>query len=282
MNILHMWGGVGNQLFIYALYQKYLSMGIMSCIDIDTEYYRANNNKNLIYQLDKLGLEPAVYNQHEELYKYLTDRSAMGRIKRLLMNSVYNESEFGVYNPLVLKLRDKYISGYFQTDLYFRDIAEKIKSDIHFDNIDDYEILKFKNKMHLIESVSIHVRLTDYLKHPDVYGHICTPDYYMRAIDLIKEKVSNPVFFLFSDDVDGAQNLFKDVKMYPIDINHGEKSYLDMYLMSQCKYHIVANSSFSWWGAWLGQNSDKIVIAPKIWANNAEMPDVCPKEWIRL
>jgi len=257
-------------------------MGIMSCIDIDTEYYRANNNKNLIYQLDKLGLEPAVYNQHEELYKYLTDRSAMGRIKRLLMNSVYNESEFGVYNPLVLKLRDKYISGYFQTDLYFRDIAEKIKSDIHFDNIDDYEILKFKNKMHLIESVSIHVRLTDYLKHPDVYGHICTPDYYMRAIDLIKEKVSNPVFFLFSDDVDGAQNLFKDVKMYPIDINHGEKSYLDMYLMSQCKYHIVANSSFSWWGAWLGQNSDKIVIAPKIWANNAEMPDVCPKEWIRL
>jgi hypothetical protein len=115
---------------------------------------------------------------------------------------------------------------------------------------------------------------------------LCTPEYYRIAIDYIKNNVDNPSFYFFSDDIEWVeQHLnFKDVNATYIGHNKGEKAYEDMRLMQYCKHNIIANSSFSWWGAWLNSFPQKIVIAPKRWMNidGLNTDDLIPDSWIRL
>jgi hypothetical protein len=113
---------------------------------------------------------------------------------------------------------------------------------------------------------------------------LCPISYYQNAINYISAQVEQPYFFIFSDDMGWAkENLKMDLPCIYIDHNHGAESYNDMRLMSLCQHHIIANSSFSWWGAWLNASSNKIVIAPKKWfANNNNVKDLLPIDWITL
>lgn len=132
--------------------------------------------------------------------------------------------------------------------------------------------------------VSVHIRRGDYLNSNfyKILGCCTSLDYYKSAISYIEEKVDNPIFVFFSDDMNWVKENIKVKNAVYVDFNTGYDSWQDMYLMSRCKHNITANSSFSWWGAWLNTNENKIVISPKYWIADLKNDDVTPETWIRL
>lgn len=140
------------------------------------------------------------------------------------------------------------------------------------------------NKILQNNSVSIHIRRKDYLNKTNsvVYGNICNEKYYYDAIQTIRGNIKNPVFMIFTDDPEwvNKSQLFKDMIIVSGKYNGDEL--MDLYLMTQCSSHIIANSSFSWWGAWLSDEKKGIVIAPSRWFNNHEQTDMIPKRWTKL
>ncbi|HOV15035.1 MAG TPA: alpha-1,2-fucosyltransferase, partial [Spirochaetota bacterium] len=146
--------------------------------------------------------------------------------------------------------------------------------------------INISNQIKNSNSVSIHVRRGDYvgnIKTLNFHG-VCEIDYYIDAINSIKQKVQNPLFFIFSDDIEWCKNNIKDENSIFIDFERDD--YVDMYLMTVCKHNIIANSSFSYWAAYLNQNFDKIVIAPKKWFKddnqNKRTEGLIPEKWIRI
>lgn len=177
--------------------------------------------------------------------------------------------------------------GYWQTELYFKKIAPAIRKVFRF----DAERLNEKSrdiadKIRSCMAISIHIRRGDYLADTkqEIYGNICTLDYYRQAVRLLKECLPKEAcyYFLFSDDSVWVKENMPMENAVIVDWNQGAESWQDMYLMSLCRHHIIANSSFSWWGAWLNPHEDKIVIAPYRWYNNMLAPDILPDNWIAL
>ncbi len=152
----------------------------------------------------------------------------------------------------------------------------------------DNKNLEIENLIKSVNSVSLHIRRTDFKNTKSNTTHgICSLEYYGEAVKFISNKLVDPHFFVFSDDINWAkENLNLPYKLTFISGNSGDKSYIDMQLMSVCKHNIIANSSFSWWGAWLNSNMNKIVIAPRMWFFNKELNiqtnDLIPDEWIRM
>lgn len=287
MVIIRMWSGLGNQLFIYGLYEKMRSLGKETYIYRDRRNYASfvkRGNMNISYQLPLLHLNPVEFPEPERIKRYFPSNTWSVRIMRKLDRRVYYEepAHCGTFDPNILNKDNAFLSGNFQSEMYFEDVGDIIRNKIHFVGSNDNEFSELLSKMREENSVSLQVRLTDYVREKDFFGEIYNSDYYKRSIEKIKEKVSNPVFYLFSDDLETAQKILSEHKIIPVSVNSGMKSYLDMFLMSQCKHHIIANSSFGWWGAWLNSYNDKIVIAPKRWLNTIEAPDICPKSWIRI
>jgi hypothetical protein len=193
------------------------------------------------------------------------------------------EKLFFRFNPELFKLHGSfYLDGYWQNELYFKDIEKTIRSDFQFVRpIDE----RNKNIAELIKnsnSVSIHIRRGDYINN-QLYSGICTEDYYQKAIRFINAKLKNKTFFVFSDDIQWCKSHFNSDNFHFVQGNEGTNSYKDMQLMSYCKHNIIANSSFSWWGAWLNNNLGKIVIAPERWLNvGYSTKDLIPEEWIKI
>ncbi len=136
-------------------------------------------------------------------------------------------------------------------------------------------------------SVSIHIRRGDYISDPKTnqYHGICSPEYYNNAVKYVSQKIHRAHFYIFSDDINWAANNFKiDFPMTFVGHNSWRKGYDDMRLIGKCKHHVTANSSFSWWGAWLCSNPDKIVISPLKWFNDStnDTKDLIPCNWVRL
>jgi hypothetical protein len=180
------------------------------------------------------------------------------------------------------------IDGYWQTELYFKDIAQTICEDFSLRQIPAGQYEEFARKIsNCSNSVVLHIRRGDYVSNKytlSVHG-VCSVDYYKQAVSIIKEKVSNPFFFVFSDDPEIALDLVKEI----LDDNTYEfiqsgKGELDMSLMRLSKHFIIANSSFSWWAAWLSENKEKNIIAPKRWLNNDthDTSDLIPHSWLRI
>lgn len=186
---------------------------------------------------------------------------------------------------ILLKKGNIILDGYWQSENYFKEIRNIIIKDfiikIKSDNRNKLMIEKIKNS----NSVCIHIRRGDFVynKKTNKFHGACSLKYYYNAIEIIIKKVKNPTFFIFSDD---SQWTKENLKLkYPtiyVDINSPKKGYEDLRLMSNCKHFIIANSSFSWWGAWLSNNPNKIVCAPKRWFKNTYEGDIVPKSWIRV
>ena len=181
--------------------------------------------------------------------------------------------------------KNEYLIGLFQSYKYFEDCRDALLREFRFDSnrLSD-STREMALQMQQCNSVSIHVRRGDYMNgyYYNLLGQVCNLDYYKRAIDEIKRRVDRPYFFIFSDDKEYvAKNLVLDEATY-VDFNSGKDSWQDMYLMTQCRHHIIANSTFSWWGAWLATHEDKIVVAPPRWFNDMEHDDIIPPEWIRI
>lgn len=179
-----------------------------------------------------------------------------------------------------------YLKGYWQSERYFSAVADAIRADFTFRLPLSEENRRIAESIGAVNAVSLHVRRGDYLSNPytlSVHG-VCSLEYYARAIRYIVERVPDPVFFVFSDDLDWVKNTLQlEHPCHFVDHNQGSESYNDMRLMSLCSHHILANSSFSWWGAWLNPSDSKIVVAPAQWfAKPVNVTDLLPEGWARL
>ena len=294
MIIIRMTGGLGNQMFQYALYLKLCSMGREVKFDDITEYELDNARPVMLWAF---GLTYPRADQ-EEINK-ITDGflNLSHRIRRKVFGrkSLEYEEKNCNYDPQVLQRDPAYLTGYFQSEKYFMDVKEQVRRAFTFSEGiwkgQDEEIRRkmqnFLGQIQGCESVSVHVRRGDYLEKEEIYGGICTVAYYKSAIEYMQRKRKESRFFLFSNDPEWVRewvnaNYRGDNRFVIIEGTQEETGYLDLFLMSRCKNHIIANSSFSWWGAWLDENPRKRVIAPAKWANNQEFVDIYWEGMIKI
>lgn len=179
-----------------------------------------------------------------------------------------------------------YFKGFYQSERFFADIEADVRKAFTFDMTQVSERSKeMAARMDAdLNAVSLHIRRGDYLepKHWENTGSVCQLPYYQNAIAAIKKQLANPVFYVFSDDLAWVrENLPLDNAVY-IDWNKGNDSWQDMMLMSHCRHHIICNSTFSWWGAWLDSHKDKTVIVPERWFRHTETPYIYPEGWIKV
>ncbi len=291
MIIVCLKGGLGNQLFQYA-FARNLAHIHNTVLKLDISGFGQSSERQ--YALAQFNIQENFATPQE--IKSLTDpkQTAIGKWFYSLFHNHPKRAKNHIrvksphFDPKLLKLPDNvYLDGYFQSEKYFINIADIIKDEFRVKNE-----LNGKNKdiaeiMQNAQSVSIHIRRGDYIadfKASQTHG-TCGLDYYHRSIEKLSSKINQPYFFVFSDDIDWCRNNLK-VK-YPInyvDHNQPDKAYEDLRLMSFCRHHIIANSSFSWWGAWLAPNKDKIVFAPEKWfaRDDINTEGTIPDNWIKI
>lgn len=283
-------GGLGNQMFQFVFY-KYLSE--LKCMDLYLDInsfdgYKLHNG----YELDKVFNINQSFVNANDVKKLKSSFDFLFRVENKIFNknflfgaTHYKENKFRIDKDLFLQNKPNfYVEGYFQTCMYALQLKEDVKKVFSFNTILDN---KEKALVEKKNSISIHIRGGDYLqnqKDKKLFGDICNYEYYKESIEFIRSKIDNPTFIVFSDDTDYAKKMMRGIDFNLVNWNKDENSYRDMFLMSQCKHNIIANSSFSWWGAYLNINSDKIVIAPKKWFNNKQISQksIVPAEWIRI
>lgn len=323
MIIIQIAGGLGNQLQQYALYQKFKSLGAEAKLDLswfeqfedtkqetnDKEPYKEQNKddhgtkkikpaikQNIVVtnrqcELDFFDHLPYESCTEEERNALTGSQGLAGKLRRKLFpQTVHWYKEKQMYDPELLNYRDRYLSGYFACEKYYADILPELRAMIRFPEIADAqkrmaneEILKKIRNHH---AVSVHIRRGDYLQPENaaMFGNICTEEYYESALNYMKERIEDPHFFIFSDDVAYVKEHYQGEEYTIVDINHGDDSFYDMYLMSRCEGNICANSTFSFWGARLNARPDKIMIRPTKQKNSqifdeAQMKDLW-KNWI--
>ncbi len=278
MVIVRFMGSLGNQLFQYALYRKLEYLGRDVGADIG-EYKKGIEHR--YFYLDKLGIS-VIEKSQAEINKICPDNRLLYIINRMKgLAQRYSEKKSYVYDKRVLDVDNTYLDGYWQCPLYFDDIKREIIDSISFPHLpNEQEIIK--NQMQHEESVFIHVRRGDYLLFDDKYGGICTKEYYNNSIDYIIGKISNPIFYGFSDDIDGAKEFIDREDINWVSYNSEINAYNDLSLMINCKNGIMANSSFSWWAAYLMRDKTGVVIAPQKWINNGNACEIWCDSWIRM
>ncbi|MFZ0597062.1 MAG: alpha-1,2-fucosyltransferase [Flavobacterium sp.] len=272
MIVVQLIGGLGNQLFQYAV-AKSLAIETKQQLFIDVSQFETYKLHN--YALNHFNIVAAVYKQEN---KYL--RKIKSFYKK---NNFYKEVDFG-YNPNITALKGNiFLEGYFQSEKYFLKYQEEVRNDFELltplKKITQDTIKKIES----VNSVSIHIRRGDYLNNP--LHNTSKEEYYKKALEIIESKVKDPVFFIFSDDIDWVKlNFSTNKETIYIDFNDALTNFEDLKLMASCKHNIIANSSFSWWGAWLNKNPDKIVVAPKLWFNDDSIntTDIIPTNWVKI
>lgn len=280
MIITNIVGGLGNQMFQYAI-GRYLAKKNNTILKLDTESF--DNYKIHSYSLNKLNIIENISDKSEN--KKFKDRKYFNLINK--SNKKHIKEKYFHFNPQILNLPDNvYLEGYWQSEKYFNSIKNILQREFSPICRIQGQNNVILDKIQSCNAVSLHVRRGDYTNPENEAIHgLCGINYYSRAMDYIVKRVETPIFFVFSDDVKWVkQNLSIPHATFFITWNDKNESYWDMFLMRQCKHNIIANSSFSWWAAWLNNNSDKIVIAPQKWFNSLVYndSDLIPKSWVRL
>lgn len=296
MIIAKLMGGLGNQMFQYAV-GKQLACLNRATLKLDVSAYE--NDEKRKYALGEFNIEENFASPEEVKALTCINQSGVKKlISRIMPGTVRPapthivETHFS-FDPDVCHLPDGvYLDGYWQSEKYFLDIESVIRKEFTVKTPQAGKNKALAEQITSCESVSLHIRRADYANSAEInkrYG-TCSLDYYDNSIKGLVDSVRNPHFFIFSDDPMWVSNNLK--LSYPailVDHNAGDKSYEDLRLMSQCKYNIIANSSFSWWGAWLNSYPDKRVYAPKRWlADTGAAPNyndfidnLLPYQWIR-
>lgn len=286
MIVVRIWEGLGNQLFQYAFARSLVYRGKKVCLDTGNNSTSALHIKRP-YSLNKLDITiKQISDKEKEKIQYSLNENfqenqifrhySLWRYKVLKMNSPF------VYDCKLYKLMNNcYVEGWFQNYNYFENIRHILLREIK-----PKQKIRISKKLRtIIESdnvVAVHIRRTDYIK-----CHNTLPmEYYQRAILYFMQKINNPLFLFFSDDIEWVRNYFgkKDTYMYICDFGRFE-DFEEMFIMSRCKNMIIANSTFSWWAAWLNQKEEKKVVVPKLWSrgmSKEEYDNLIPREWIRM
>jgi hypothetical protein len=266
MIVIKLKGGLGNQMFQYA-YGRNIMLTQKKKVVFNISFFKDNKHNtdtNRSFLLENFSIPPEINFESKQEKFYIKF------IKKILR-----------------KLNFKF-EEYFQSEKYFKNIKDIIQNEFTLKTPLSPKAIEWKEKINLSNnSTSVHIRRTDYINNSTnqkIYT-VCDQKYYQNAVLLIKEKLTNQVvnFFIFSDDIEWVkQNLKFENTEYVSDSNLSECE--ELVLMSYCKHNIIANSTFSWWGAWLNKNKDKIVISPKNWFLDAKSNknDIVPETWIKL
>lgn len=281
MIIIHVMGGLGNQMFQYSLCQKLLHLGKEVKLDLGSYgVYQQHNG----FEIDKIFNTRVPTMSASDIERFRVGYGV--KMNGVIVRDFIHEKHLFKADKEMFDLDEGYLYGYWASEKYFNDIEEVIKREFTFKNQLDYINRLVKKDMENTNSVALHIRRGDYLigQNNDLYINLYNIGYYDKAIEYIKNKIDRPKFFIFSNDPQWVkENLKIDGDVEYIQHNSGVDSYKDMELMSSCKHNIVANSSFSWWAAWLNGNKDKIVVTPKEWVNmsnvdNSEV-ELFPEGW---
>ena len=289
MKIVKILGGLGNQMFQYALYISLKHKYHGEDIRIDTSCFHGYPLHNG-YELERIFKVEAnhvnLYDLLRLAYPYCHYRFwQIG--KRLLpkRKTMMIENDNEEYDNSVLNIEgDCYYDGYWQNEKYFIDVKEQLY-EIFTPKTIDMRNVSFGEELSTCNSVSLHVRRGDYTTNP-LYGGICDEAYYINAIKKMQSQTDIDMYCVFSNDIDWCKKNLpqiignKEIKY--VDWNTKADSYKDIYLMSCCRHNIVANSSFSWWGAWLNRNSNKVVVCPKKWNNIKNSKFETPEKWLKV
>lgn len=273
MIIIQLMGGLGNQLQQYALYRKLVSMGKETRLDVSWFKEQDEKDEKLTRrELELTRFDRLIYEvcTPEEKAQLIGSGSFSGKLRRkLLKGSVKWFHESKMYHPEIFDFEDMYVSGYFACEKYYADILYDLRARIQFPPSDNPLNRQLMQEVKDNQSVSIHIRRGDYLDdvNKGLFGSICTDKYYRSAVRLVLQKYPEAHFYVFSDDTAYVKQHYQGEEYTIIDWNRGKDSFYDMQLMSCCKHNICANSTFSFWGARLNPNENKIMIRPAIHKN---------------
>lgn len=275
MIIVQVAGGLGNQLQQYALYRKLVRLGKEARLDLSWFQKLDEKEKTGAVTGRKLELDffdRIIYEECtlEEREKLIGGTGIKGKLRRkLLPATVHWFQESKMYHPEIFGFEDMYLSGYFACEKYYADIMYDLREKIQFPPSQNPINEEMGEEMRECNSVSVHIRRGDYLnpENKAMFGGICTPAYYRKALEVMKENVPDAHFYVFSDDIPYVKREFTGRDFTIVDINHGRESFYDMWLMSQCRHNICANSTFSFWGTRLNVNRDKVMIRPTVQKN---------------
>lgn len=273
MVIIQVMGGLGNQLQQYALYRKFVRLGVEVRLDISWFDKVDKGNGVTERELELDIFDRLIYETctEEEKTALIGNSGLTGKFRRkFLPGSIRWFHESRMYHPEIFSFENKYLSGYFACEKYYEDILYDLREKIQFPRSNHPENYRLAKEMQSGPSVSVHVRRGDYLKQENsqMFGNICTDAYYDKALSVMKSKVPNAHFYLFSDDIAYVKEKYRGEEYTVVDVNHGADSFYDMWLMSRCRHNICANSTFSFWGARLNDHEDKIMIRPTIHKNS--------------
>ncbi|MEO8587735.1 MAG: alpha-1,2-fucosyltransferase [Flavobacteriales bacterium] len=286
-------GGLGNQMFQYALGRKLaITRGAELYLDLSFFDLPAGVHTSRPFELDVFNVEfqraPEAMLRSFERIRSSRPRMVLQRIAPGLSPlRLFHERGFP-FDPAVFDMvADTYLDGHWQSEQYFNDVNEVIREDFTFVHPADQEVQRTLDRIGACNAVSLHIRRGDYVTHGPAgqFHGVCGVDYYARAVAFLRERVEAPSLFIFSDDLAWArEHLHFDLPMTFVDAGAEIGNWNDMRSMSHCEHHIIANSSFSWWGAWLNPDPDKIVVAPARWFldNAIDSRDLVPTSWITL
>lgn len=292
MVVVRLSGGLGNQLFQYAV-GRYLAFNANTELVLEDSFYhhRSPNTTPRTFELDKFAVLARRTNAGERRAL----RSYTGKIWKRLRRALplpgplqYVYEPVGQFLPAVRTNKDQvFLDGYWQSAAYFTGIEDLLREELQPLLPMSSEDQQIASHMEQVEAVSLHVRRGDYVSNAaanHMHG-VCGLDYYQAAVKFMVERLSNPVFFVFSDDLDWLKrNLQIEHPCVYVGHNSSAMAVQDLRLMSRASHHIIANSSFSWWGAWLNPSPAKQVVRPRKWY--AGLPragdQTCPANWVAL
>lgn len=290
MIVIKIQGGLGNQLFQYS-FGRLLEVKYKKIVAYDISFYTTSNKYTpRKFLLDKFNTKMRVATEYDVCcvkYPYGVLSKLLTLFKKMVNKYIFKKYKV-VYDDKLLPYLEKndnlYLEGFWQSYLYCFPVMDQLCKELVLRDKKDDELGEYFQKISASDSVAVHIRRGDYLScGKDL--QVLDKDYYKRAVKFLETKVDKPNYFIFSDDISWVKDEMADLFNGAVYITGNFlKDYEELMLMASCKHDIIANSSFSWWGAVLNNAKDKIVISPKDWKNIHFKADdnLCPKDWIRV
>ena len=288
MIIVKIYGGMANQLFQYAAGYA-LSLHHAAPLKLDISYFEEqNNDTKRTFALDRFSIDYELATKEEiaEVFKFRFQDYAWNKLMPISRQRFYGEKKPGFYERFFDLSDTVYLRGYFQSEKYFIDCQKSLLEQYQMNTNAIKTVLPLADTLKNSNSVALHIRLGDYL-NPSLSGIMAPFDiaYYQSAIDHFQQNIIHPTFYVFSDQIQLAKDLLKvDAEFVFVDEQMSSNSEEDFYLMQSCQHQIIANSTFSWWAAYLNTNCHKIVVAPQKWYKEhfGDATDLYPSNWIIL
>jgi hypothetical protein len=281
-------GGLGNQMFQYAA-ARAISIRVAAPLELDLSWFATNSDRE--FALAPFNIEGKLIggdgrraDKEEKKTKRVFAKFRYRFHLLSFFGREYKQISFE-YDPRFESLAAPiFLKGYFQSDRYFSAVSEVLRKDFTLTKKAESLTEQMEKAIESIDGICIHVRRGDYIHNPKVNSQtgICSIDYYQRGLELVAKNLSNPHCFVFSDEPQWTRdNLQLELPMTVVDIHDANQAHEDLRLMMACKNFLIANSSFSWWAAWLGRYPNKTVVAPAIWfkSGGKNTKDLIPDHW---